>query len=988
MHAIVVLGDVRSHTIRIEKKAYWKKQAHCNAPSESVQFYLLGGAVMMANTVRLALQSIGKETQPRVSTVGDSTRVPVFGLEPPASIEKSTFGETWEWVLRPFSLQGDSRMRPRLQEFSQKPAAAEQCVPLDPKLKDLLADRSKVFKEDPNLKEQERARDSARLTGDQSPPDRDKSDWELRCRHANALGRCPDIVVIDDLNQITRLPFTEVDSGSSADFTSTEYDAPVQHYKAALREVLFRCQEVVKKDYGVSLNRCMQPVIFGSIKGNLETALSAAVKDPSEPARPLSKTIWRHLLDNDGLRRRTVILLDADDLREVHLPISTGLSWERTAQDVLTQMRMSPQMRPFLEFDQVIVRFGATGALHIARRGQSTTNTLHFLPQHDDATWCVGSRNGSLLGLTSLFAASIVLALVKSCDDSGAPYVSDLPDAISSALQDTIRRCAWFYSIEGYGETCYTNLQRRFKQNSNPAAEETLLPSCIFEPASFQEPKRIIDRQGNIKLPLVTKADIPNGISSGDWSILNRSAQTEISEVAREIVLYGPRSVLNQQPILLTDKVAAVQTAIKDGFQSFASWSSIPQAETCRGFAQIIASNLAREVTAQDPQFYLPPAFLTRSREQVKDWLVTMDEGSMPLWQRLQASVTEFLAYFSSGSPNRDDAEKILTNLLRNDQRLAQFTEAVDKIFKTPTRREPLAAPFAEYGESLTVVDRREIEGYRAIEKLMRRHIEDVKEQKNERPLSIAVFGPPGSGKSMAVKKINESLNEKSTTVLEAFNLAQYTSIKDLIDAFDKIHSSGTGTRVPIAFFDEFDARFPGAREPLGWLKFFLSPMEDGTFRNHPIRNSILVFAGGTSSTFAEFSLDDRSRSDPQWIKFSKAKGPDFVSRIRGHINIVGINPTGADDALYLMRRAVVVRSMLTQMQELAPGEKARIDDNILRAILQVPEYWHGGRALRMLLELCTHHDGRISSSAVPPIQQINMLVDGQAFLNRLMGIE
>jgi hypothetical protein len=55
----------------------------------------------------------------------------------------------------------------------------------------------------------------------------------------------------------------------------------------------------------------------------------------------------------------------------------------------------------------------------------------------------------------------------------------------------------------------------------------------------------------------------------------------------------------------------------------------------------------------------------------------------------------------------------------------------------------------------------------------------------------------------------------------------------------------------------------------------------------------------------------------------------------------------------------------------------------MLHALLYIPEYWHGGRAVRMLLELCTSNDGRISASAVPPIHQLNMLVDGKVFLNR-----
>ena len=90
-------------------------------------------------------------------------------------------------------------------------------------------------------------------------------------------------------------------------------------------------------------------------------------------------------------------------------------------------------------------------------------------------------------------------------------------------------------------------------------------------------------------------------------------------------------------------------------------------------------------------------------------------------------------------------------------------------------------APIVKYAE-LVVVDRREIEGFRAIQRLMNQHILSVENEQNARPLCLAVFGPPGSGKSYAVKKINESLAKRTTKVLEPFNLGQFTSVKELED--------------------------------------------------------------------------------------------------------------------------------------------------------------------------------------------------------------
>ena len=78
--------------------------------------------------------------------------------------------------------------------------------------------------------------------------------------------------------------------------------------------------------------------------------------------------------------------------------------------------------------------------------------------------------------------------------------------------------------------------------------------------------------------------------------------------------------------------------------------------------------------------------------------------------------------------------------------------------------------------------------------------------------------------------------------------------------------------------FDEFDTKLGG--EHLGWLKYFLAPMQDGQFKAgdliYRIVRAIFVFIGGTSYTFSKFL--GKGNEDPE---FRAAKGPDFVSRLR-----------------------------------------------------------------------------------------------------------
>ena len=147
------------------------------------------------------------------------------------------------------------------------------------------------------------------------------------------------------------------------------------------------------------------------------------------------------------------------------------------------------------------------------------------------------------------------------------------------------------------------------------------------------------------------------------------------------------------------------------------------------------------------------------------------------------------------------------------------------------------------------------------------------------------------------------------------------------------------------------------------------------------VREKEHLFLGIDPVAHEEFSLADRSRTDPQWAAFSESKGPDFVSRLNGHINVIGINPSTPEDDLYLVRRALALRFLLAAKQKLRDTELARIDTNMLNAFLHVPEYIHGSRSMRKLVDLCTDRDNRtIAMSEMPPIHQLNMQVDGKAF--------
>lgn len=286
--------------------------------------------------------------------------------------------------------------------------------------------------------------------------------------------------------------------------------------------------------------------------------------------------------------------------------------------------------------------------------------------------------------------------------------------------------------------------------------------------------------------------------------------------------------------------------------------------------------------------------------------------------------------------------------------------------------------PVGQFGK-LRTADRAETEGFRSLRNLVDEYLNDT----TRRPLSVAVFGSPGSGKSFSVTQVAESVAGGRKIARLEFNLSQFRTIEDLYRAFHRVRDTVLEGATPLVFFDEFDSAFEGE---LGWLKYFLAPMQDGIFREgetpHPIGRAIFVFAGGTSSSFAEFS---RAGADTEAATcFRAVKGPDFVSRLRGYVNILGPNPTDDGDAEYVVRRAMLLRSLIEckAPQLLGNQGQMRIDDGVLRALLRAPFYKHGARSLEAILDMSLlTGQSRWDPAALPPAEQLALHVDAEPFL-------
>lgn len=297
--------------------------------------------------------------------------------------------------------------------------------------------------------------------------------------------------------------------------------------------------------------------------------------------------------------------------------------------------------------------------------------------------------------------------------------------------------------------------------------------------------------------------------------------------------------------------------------------------------------------------------------------------------------------------------------------------------------------PVAQLGKAF-VVDRFEYEQYMEMQAVMRSYLLRAPAD-DGRPLSLAVFGRPGAGKSFGIKQLPKTIGVKGLREqpIEA-NVSQFETLDDLAVTLHKARDVALDGGTPLVLWDEFDCEHGG--RPFGWFRYFLAPMQDGTFTQRQVQykigRAIFVFIGGVNHNFDMFSGRMRDH------EFIQAKGPDFASRIRAHLDIKDISRSD-DDMVYLLRRAVFLRSFLMKYHRAIVHERACDDGNcgsdracirvapeVLRAFLMVDRYEHGVRSLEALVQMCMVAPGqsRLSWSALPSPEQMEGHVSAREF--------
>jgi hypothetical protein len=143
--------------------------------------------------------------------------------------------------------------------------------------------------------------------------------------------------------------------------------------------------------------------------------------------------LWQHLVRHHD--QNLIVIVSADQLRRSDLRLSSALSWEATAEDVLAELELNPVLEPLLSARHAIITFRSDGALWLNNKKEARSSMLVFDAANAEGDWSASQGRGAVFGYLSCFTAAIVRELCRHIDEpAGAMKEPDFESALGAGL--------------------------------------------------------------------------------------------------------------------------------------------------------------------------------------------------------------------------------------------------------------------------------------------------------------------------------------------------------------------------------------------------------------------------------------------------------------------------------------------------------------------------------------------------------------------------
>ncbi len=135
--------------------------------------------------------------------------------------------------------------------------------------------------------------------------------------------------------------------------------------------------------------------------------------------------LWRKV--SRRFRDKLVVIVTAENLRREDAQVARGSSWERTADDIVEEIRSNPTMRELRECRHLLVTLRGDAAVWLDQpsSGQYTCK-LVFDRERGEGEWEDGQPQGDAFGYHAVVAASVAWGL------AAAPEGAADPDLVAS----------------------------------------------------------------------------------------------------------------------------------------------------------------------------------------------------------------------------------------------------------------------------------------------------------------------------------------------------------------------------------------------------------------------------------------------------------------------------------------------------------------------------------------------------------------------------